>query len=202
MKKTGISVYFGPGNVYRSLLFTCVIIFFPGVSQTHTLVEGSDISMSPMSEADNGDEHNLFSGKPAIPFAITYEVEESPVVGKPFHIAIKVSSDVDTDSLQLQVSPESGLSLLDTSEIHRFGSLRKFERRGFDMHLMPQRDGVFRLRLAFSFKQNGVDQSGVFTIPVAIGSHAALQVPKLPAGARKGADEEGRPLLIFSVQTR
>ena len=140
--------------------------------------------------------------KPQLPLSVTYELVESPTVGKPLHMTIKISSEIEFDALQVRVLPGRELLLLDASDTHNLGYLGKSKGRGFGVHLVPQKEGAHRIQLAFSLLRQGIGQSGVFTVPVVVGAKATQRVPELPLGAKEGTDENGRALLVFPAVSR
>ncbi|SDK49578.1 hypothetical protein [Microbulbifer yueqingensis] len=188
--------------IFRRLAVGCLIILFAGASQASGCASNPKLAKAsgPVNNDESGDRHA--SAKPGIPVSVAYELEGSPAVGKPLRLTVKLASGIDSDSLRVRVLPEPGLLLLDASDSANFGPVKRRERREFRVSFIPQREGAFRIRLAFALDQQGVGQSGMFTIPVSIGPDAARGSPELPQGAKMGADEEGRPLIVFPAESR
>ena len=201
MKVTASNWYPECGYVRASLTSCCLIMLVAVVLQVSGCADNAEVA--PASMVETGLEHGRRppSGKPEMPLSVTYELEGKPVVGNTLHLTVRVSSDIDTDSLRIHVLPEPGL-LLDPPDSVNFGPLSKRKSRRFGVSFVPQREGVFRIRLAFSLDQQGIGQSSMLSVPVSIGANSALRSPDIPQGAKTGSDEEGRPLIVFPAKSR
>jgi len=161
----------------KFILFFALSVF--GFSACNSEATGTNKVIEKSSSAPI----SKYPGKPQPPVDMKYNfiTKKSFAVGESVDIQLTFKSKMAVDGLDIQLSVDSGLTLLNSADHYSLGVQSKGDKSVLDLKVSPDADGYYYIYVTATLVTGGTRQSRSFTIPVNVGDVDTQKYMK-PAG--------------------
>lgn len=174
-------------NIFKLILMISFLGLIACNSETQSNTKTINDSKSVLS--------NKYSGKPQPPVDMKYKITSSKkvTVGENITIELTFKTTKAVDDLIIQLTTDSGLIMMNSSNQYSFGPQSKGDKSNLDLIVQAEVDGYYYIYISASLVEGGSRQSRSFTIPVNVGNVDASKYMK-PAGAVQ-EDSSGQKII-------
>ena len=154
--------------------------------------------LSGCNESQSVQAGKLNYGKPHAPVEMTFIQSVKPKVGVTIRYEILLTPGVDANDMQVSVSADEGLSLLEYPQQLQLGVQKKDQQQAVVVTCQPQREGLFYINISATVITDGKRQSRSFAIPVNVGDVDAAK--HLKASGVVVEDAAGERIISMPAQ--
>ena len=156
------------------------------------------VALTGCNESKSLQPAKLNYAKPHAPVEMTFSTSTKPKVGATLRYEILLTVGIDADDMQVSVSADEGLSLLEYPQQLQLGVQKKDQQQAVVVTCQPQREGLFYINISATVITDGKRQSRSFAIPVNVGDVDAAK--HLKASGVVVEDAAGERIISMPAQ--
>jgi len=147
--------------IMKSILILGAIVFMPACDSAPS---GHDIS------SDDYKKHMKYPTKPQAPLDMKYYLGKNVEVGEGLDVKMVFKTRQNVDDITIKYSIDTELA--GEEQIHEtsLGAQLRGQSSELILHLVPQQEGFYYIKVFATMSNNGIQQSRSFAIPVNVGN--------------------------------
>jgi hypothetical protein len=125
---------------------------------------------------DEGLANAVATSKTGAPLDLKYDIAAKPAVGQPFEVELTFLPRAPADSLEVEVSPVEGLTLVGDGKV-KFDGVQAGQRYTTKLLLQSGADGMYYVGVATKMVTKVQTEVRNFSVPIVVGTPAAAEKP-------------------------